>query len=116
MGNVHETETSFPLGLEATHVDIRPPDTDSLEQYQDRDEGRTAPKDGQEVVDYLNRKGGAASPDDIGTSKSPSSMNLDLPPGVFYADLRSRETALSSSASENERKGNSRQSSQGYQA
>lgn len=92
-GNVYDT--SFPLGLEETRVDTRPPDTDNLEeeQYQDRDNGRDAPldapRDGQEVVDYLNRKGGA-SPDDIGTSQT-----SHLPPGIFYGDLRPRKESSS---------------------
>lgn len=83
LGNVYET--SHPLG--ATHVDTRPPDYGIPQEYQDHDAGRIDPKDGQEVVDYLNRRG--ANPDDIGTSE------FNLPKGVFYGDLRPRKQSSS---------------------
>ena len=85
LGNTIET----PHPLEATHVDTRPPDS-IPEQYQDHDAGRIDPNDGQEVVDYLNRRD-TASPDDIGTS------HFTLPDRVYYGDLRPRKEATSAS-------------------
>lgn len=86
LGTVHDT--SNPLG--ATHVDTRPPDYSIPEQYQDHDAGRIDPNDGQEVVDYLNRRD-TASPDDIGTS------HFNLPDRVYYGDLRPRKESPSAS-------------------
>ena len=82
-------QTPYPLDT-ARRVDIRPYDHGIPLQEQDLDTGRVDPRDGQDVVDELDRRG--PSPDDIGTSAS------DLPEGVFYGDLRPRSRDMRAAA------------------
>lgn len=88
--NSEQTPSPLPSYLldRDTPVDTRPPEYGIPAYEQDHDAGRVDPRDGQDVVDLLNQRGGTSA-DDIGTSASTSQPSF--PKGVFYGDLRRRD-------------------------